>query len=96
MSSLCTHCEKPITGAFINLGLDGRMHSLCYRLRFPFKPRLTFLDVLLNSEDQVIVRELLHEHVPDDVKQRIVVLFNKIMSDRHSRYERDAAAGKTI
>lgn len=94
-NEICEHCEKPVGASWINS--DGaRMHPICYRLKYPFTPRLTFMDVLLNGEDQVIVRELLHHKVPQDVKDEIVILFNKVMSGRHARTVRDYEAGKTI
>lgn len=44
---------------------------------FGIKPRKTFEEVLLNSDDQVIVRKLLMELVPEEIKEEIIRRFNE-------------------
>ncbi len=48
-------------------------------------PRQTFAEVLGQSDDQVLVRQLLMDLVPEDVKWRIVFHFNKSISERNLR-----------
>ena len=45
---------------------------------------LTFKQVLANSYDQVLVRELLNEYVPEVNKKNIVNEFNRIIINRES------------
>ena len=40
------------------------------------KQRKTFEEVLIQSDDQVIVRELLNKYVPDQVKEQILKEYN--------------------
>lgn len=49
------------------------------------KKRYSFRDVLVNGDDQVIVRELLQKHVPDEVQIKIVNLFNQECDERERR-----------
>lgn len=46
----------------------------------------TFRDVLLNCDDQVVVRDLLTSEVPQDIKERIVMLFNASIDLRNEWY----------
>lgn len=48
-------------------------------------PKRTFGEVLGQADDQVLVRELLMDLVPGDVKWRIVFHFNKSISERNLR-----------
>jgi len=43
-----------------------------------------FAGVLWNFDDQVIVRRLLEQHVPDDVKATIVAAFNADVDRRNA------------
>jgi predicted HicB family RNase H-like nuclease len=50
--------------------------------------RDTFDKVLINFDDQVIVRKLLSELVPEDVKQEIVRRFNQDADEYNERCAR--------
>ena len=54
-------------------------------MSYEMKPRFTFHDVLWNWDDQVTVRQLLEELVPEDVKSMIVVRFNQHVEQYNSR-----------
>ncbi len=44
--------------------------------RFKMKHRNSFVDVLLNIDDQVIVRQLLEAYVPQYAQEKIIAEFN--------------------
>jgi len=54
------------------------------KFRF-IRPRNTFAEVLGNIDDQVTVRQLLIDLIPEDVKWKIVWHFNKSISERNLR-----------
>jgi hypothetical protein len=49
------------------------------------KTRDDFSSVYGNLDDQVIVRRLIEELVPENIKQEIVWRFNKYVSERNLR-----------
>jgi hypothetical protein len=64
--------------------MPGDASTLSFR---PMKHRDNFHAVLVNSDDQVIVRDLLDELVPDEVKARIVAAFNRHVDEYNVRAE---------
>lgn len=86
MIQKCSICKKDNTdGAFVITGDGGQAHTLCYEKENPPRVRETFQEVLVNCDDQVIVRQLLAMYVPDDIKKQIVDQFNSEMKERHKR-----------
>lgn len=79
----CEYCGLEMDGG-LSIGTGtGSAHAQCWYLRNPFVPKHTFTSVLWNLDDQVVVRDLLLEHVPQDVKNTVVREFNEIMSKKH-------------
>lgn len=82
--NICTICNEEIkSGVFIGTVNNGVAHQSCYVKANPPKIRKTFNEVLNNCDDQVIVREMLNEHVDHEVKLLIVKKFNEKMQERH-------------
>lgn len=49
------------------------------------KQRNTFREILVNCDDQVIVRQLLREFVPEEIKQKIIEEFNHHATEYNKR-----------
>jgi hypothetical protein len=56
--------------------------------------RSTFREVMENSDDQVTVRELIHELMPDDIKAEIVCRFNARVDERNAYIAQEVARGE--
>lgn len=83
---ICEICYQPI--AFFGeriYTVNGPTHPACYFQQNPIKARTTFLEVLNNCDDQVIVRRLLEELVPMDAKIEVVRRFNEAMRALQTR-----------
>lgn len=79
---ICKRCNKEITGAFCCVG-DDYMHHRCYVIEHPPKVRTSFADVLVSSDDQVLVRELLQRFVPVECKSVIIEKYNEKIQTNH-------------
>lgn len=78
----CMYCHQRIDGAYTmdrDESGDGYSHLKCYERVHTFVPKVSFLQVLVNLDDQVLVRELLEALVPELDKARIVQEFNRRM-----------------
>ena len=80
---ICEYCNNDIDGLFMSTGTGGYAHKHCYHQKNPYQPKEDFMEVLCNCDDQVLVRRLLHELVPEDAKEKIVNSFNATMIIRH-------------
>ena len=83
MGDQCEYCGKPLTGLMISTG-TGMACEPCYYKKHPFVPKDSFLGVLCNCDDQVLVRRLLEEDVPPGTKARIIDNFNREMTRRYT------------
>lgn len=82
--NICSECKKPINGGvFIGTINGGVAHEVCYHIANPPKIRETFPEVLVNCDDQVLVRKLLIQHVSDETQKVIISEFNQYMNIRH-------------
>lgn len=57
----------------------------CYYREHPFVAKTSFQEVLVNCDDQVLVRQLLEAYVPTEAKRQITQEFNLTMAIRHNR-----------
>lgn len=80
----CARCNQQLQGIMVS-DKDGWICEKCYYVTHPFKPYLTFSSVLLNVDDQVLLRNLLEIYVPSDVKLRIREKFNEVMKQRYNQ-----------
>ena len=83
MSDQCEYCGKPLTGLMISTG-TGMACESCYYKKHPFIPKDSFMAVLCNYDDPVLVRRLLEENVPPEIKGRIIDNFNREMTRRYA------------
>ena len=81
----CSECKKEIvSGSFVGTIGGGIAHGACFYKANPPRIRHSFLDVITNGDDQVLVRELLMRHVSLQCKGDITTRFNEIIQDRHN------------
>ncbi len=80
----CITCGKAIAH-FFKTTEKGPMHTSCYARNRPYVPKETFPQVLGNCDDQVLVRQLLLQHVPIHVQGAILREFNEIMQKRNTQ-----------
>ena len=82
----CSECGLTIEGGvFIGTINQGVAHQRCYHIANPPINRDTFVSVLCNSDDQLLVRALLGRMVPKYIQDEIIELFNAEMQDRHQK-----------
>lgn len=76
----CSGCKREISS-----GRLGSIGGVVAHKRCPPFVRETFQDVLFNCDDQVLVRTLLKNMVPESTQREIVAAFNDQMLARHER-----------
>ena len=81
-SDHCIHCGSFLERLRIS-DFGGMSCEKCYYQRHPFYPHAEFQSMLAAADDQLLIRQLLNEHVPPDVKNQVRDQYNKIRSERY-------------
>lgn len=78
----CAECGEVLGGLMVG-SAKGWLCERCHYIANPFQPYRSFSEVLGQGDDQVIVRQLLKELVPHDVKCKIAAKFNERMEMKY-------------
>jgi hypothetical protein len=97
MKKICCECDNEITsGATVSTNYGLVWHRICHIKANPPKPETSFAQVLNNSTEQNMVRDLLLKHIPIESQNRIIKLFNSTIVERHidnvARYETETSS----
>lgn len=82
---ICEACGKEIKGGTMVTTGTGMNHRKCDLILHPPKVHESFDKLLSSSEDQILLRKLLSQYVPQDVQEKITFEFNTKMSDNHKK-----------
>ena len=82
---ICTECGTEIIDGTYVTANQGHNHVRCYEIANPPIKRKTFKSVLVNCEDQVLVRQLLVSKVPSEIQNEIIESFNETILTRYKR-----------
>lgn len=83
MNNDCVFCGIDTKGSGVTAGNDRLSCKLCWEQRHPFRPRETFQEMLINTENQTLVRELLESHISPKEQAQILMEFNAEMAERY-------------
>ena len=82
MDILCQVCGQLLGEETFVVLSDGFVHPGCWREEKPSYYETTFVEFLRRRDEQDLVWELLDEHVPLWVKERVVEEFHRILRIR--------------
>ena len=86
MDGTCAYCRTSMIDADGFIGLDdmtGVAHVLCWHRAHSWHDKASFHEVLMQSDNQVLVRELLERFVSKDSQHLILEAFNAQMQITH-------------
>lgn len=78
----CEKCNKELKGLMISTGTGVACES-CYYANNPYIKKESFYSVLVNIDDQVLVRQLIDKYMPPEIKQWVIDDFNETMTKRY-------------
>lgn len=81
---ICVQCGYPIKMFYTETEI-GPMHTACMAELRPYVPKEDFLSVLTNTDDQVLMRRILLEYVPEEIQRKVIESFNRLMQERRER-----------
>lgn len=79
---ICEACHEVVTTTMVTTG-TGFIHRKCDLILNPPKKYETFSKMLFSAEDQVLLRTVLDELVPEDVKNKVLLKYNEKAADNH-------------